>query len=70
MTRTPDEIRKPLPGQMAFRFLHAEPAPDERPAPGQGQPRGSPSETAGRPVERAAGATQAGGNPWRGQGLA
>jgi hypothetical protein len=55
MTRTTDEIIKPLPGQMAFGFMHAESGPAERlepepPGParrGQESGEGPAAQTAG-----------------------
>lgn len=55
MTRTPGEVVKPLPGQMAFRFMHAESGPAERLGPeqegparrGQESGEGSSVQTAG-----------------------
>jgi hypothetical protein len=47
MTRTPGEVVKPLPGQMAFRFMHAESGPAERLEPEQEGPAVVPTEAAG-----------------------
>jgi hypothetical protein len=43
MTRTTDEVVKPLPGQMAFGFMHAGSGPAERLEPEQeGRPSCQP----------------------------
>ena len=47
MTRTPGEVVKPLPGQMAFGFMHAESGPAECLEPEQEGPAVVPIGAAG-----------------------
>jgi hypothetical protein len=65
MTRTTDEVVKPLPGQMAFGFMHAGSGPAERLEPEQEgrpscQPKPPGSTRRGRSLKKGPGSRRPG----------